>query len=200
MPTTSEALLAPAEAADSQRSRGTVPGVNVGLAESDRDLHGILSLQRASRRETEDGFVTVVHTIEILQKMHALAPSIVARDAQGEVVAYALVMTHEARPMLPILEPMFALLETMPPGPLPPRWYVMGQVAVAASHRGSGVFDALYREHRARYRDRFDGVITEVATRNKRSMRAHERVGFRTIRIYRDATDEWAVIAWDFPT
>jgi predicted N-acetyltransferase YhbS len=170
----------------------------VGLVETERDLLGILALQRVSRAETEDGFVTVVHTLDILQKMHAFAPSIVARDESGAVVAYALVMTHDARPLLPILEPMFALLEQLPANAVPPRWYVMGQIAVAPAHRGTGVFDALYAEHRANYRARFDAVITEVATRNRRSMRAHQRVGFQTLRIYRDATDEWAVIAWDW--
>ena len=74
----------------------------------------------------------------------------------------------------------------------------MGQIAVAPSHRGTGVFDALYAEHRARYQERFDLVVTEVATRNTRSLRAHQRVGFRTVTTYRDATDEWALIAWSW--
>jgi GNAT superfamily N-acetyltransferase len=166
----------------------------VGLAESDDDLGGILAVQRANRVPTADGFVTVEHTLEILRAMHALAPSIVARDA-GAIIGYALAMPKETRTLLPILEPMFQLIEQLVPRI---RWYVMGQVAVAASHRGTGVFDAMYSEHRARYRERFDRLITEVATRNTRSIRAHERVGFRTLKIYRDATDEWALIEWDW--
>jgi ribosomal protein S18 acetylase RimI-like enzyme len=165
----------------------------VGLAKSDADLEGILVLQRASRPPTADGFVTVQHTLDILRAMHALGPSVVARDATGAVVGYALVMPRETRALIPILEPMFAKLDVLVPSGV--RWYVMGQVAVAPSHRGSGVFDAMYAEHRARYRDRFDIVITEVATRNTRSIRAHERVGFTTLEVYRDATDEWALIA-----
>jgi ribosomal protein S18 acetylase RimI-like enzyme len=178
------------------------PSFSVGLAGSDRDLEGVLALQRASRAPTQDGFVTVEHTLDILRAMHAGAPSVVARDPHGAVVGYAIVMTQEARALLPILEPMFALVERLPPGALSARpdarWYVMGQVAVAPAYRGSGVFDALYAEHRARYRERFDLVVTEVATRNTRSMRAHQRVGFRTVTTYRDATDEWALIAWDW--
>ncbi len=167
----------------------------VGLAASTADLEGILALQRASRAPTADGFVTVQHTLPILEAMHAIAPSVVARDAAGVVVGYALVMPRETRALVPILEPMFELLERIVP---PCRWYVMGQIAVAASHRGTGVFDAMYSEHRTSYRDRFDRVITEVSTRNPRSLRAHERIGFRTIHTYRDATDDWAVIAWDW--
>ena len=88
-----------------------LPGpAGVGLVESDRDLEGILALQRASRAPTRDGFVTVEHTMDILRAMHALAPSVVARDARGAVVGYALVMPRETRVLLPILEPMFALI------------------------------------------------------------------------------------------
>jgi GNAT superfamily N-acetyltransferase len=166
---------------------------SVGLAESDRDLEGILGLQRASRAPTKDGFVTVEHTLDILRAMHALMPSVVARDASGGVVAYALSMPRETRELLPILEPMFAQVDGLP---IAPRWYVMGQVAVAPSHRGTGVFDALFAEHRARYGDRFDELVTEVSLRNTRSLRAHARVGFRTVLEYRDGTDDWAIVAW----
>jgi GNAT superfamily N-acetyltransferase len=174
----------------------------VGLVESERDLEGILALQRASRAPTADGFVTAQHTLDILRAMHVLAPSIVARDEDGIIAGYALVMLQEARALVPLLDPMFDLIERLPLAQLfatpNPRWYVMGQVAVAPSHRGTGLFDALYAEHRTRYRDRFDVLITEVATRNTRSMRAHERVGFRTLITYRDALDEWALIGWNW--
>jgi GNAT superfamily N-acetyltransferase len=176
--------------------------VTVGLAESDRDLEGILALQRASRAPTADGFVTVEHTLDILRALHAHAPSIVARDAGGNIVGYALVMVKETRALVPVLDPMFVMIEALPPGTIcgrpDARWYVMGQVAVAPSHRGTGVFTRLYEEHRARYSDRFDAVITEVSVRNPRSLRAHERVGFRTISRYSDATDDWAVVAWEW--
>jgi L-amino acid N-acyltransferase YncA len=168
-----------------------------GLAETDRDLEGILALQHACREPTADGFVTVSHTLEILRAMHELAPSVVARDERGDVVGYALVMLREARAWLPILEPMFALVEQLS---VSPRWYVMGQIAIAASHRGTGLFEALYAAHREHYRARFDLIVTEVATRNARSLRAHERVGFTTLTTYRDTTDEWALIAWDWAT
>ena len=94
----------------------------VGLAASDDDLSGILALQRASREPTVDGFVTVQHTLDILRAMHALGPSVVARDAHAMVVAYALTMPQQTRALIPILEPMFQKLEhLLPPGT---RWYV----------------------------------------------------------------------------
>jgi RimJ/RimL family protein N-acetyltransferase len=76
----------------------------------------------------------------------------------------------------------------------------MGQICVGKAWRGQGVFDLLYRAHRRYLREAYDFCITEVATRNVRSMRAHQRVGFTVIDRYRDATDEWALLRWDWST
>lgn len=167
------------------------------------ELEQILQLQAVNLRDrisperaAREGFLTVAHTLDVLERMHALAPSVIAKD--GETLAgYALVMPVEARPFVPLLEPMFQLLETLSWRGRPLReyhYYVMGQVCVAEAYRGQGVFDALYREHRASYGARFDCTVTEVATRNTRSMRAHARAGFETIETHRDAMDEWAVV------
>ncbi|HVY44655.1 MAG TPA: GNAT family N-acetyltransferase, partial [Minicystis sp.] len=162
------------------------------------DLDGVLALQAANHRDVAsgaaDGFVTVRHTRADLEAMHALAPSVVAVDGEGEgeaVVGYALVMLPESRGLLPILAPMFARLDALGLG----RYYVMGQVCVAASHRGRGVFDALYRGHAEHYGARFERVVTEIATRNVRSMRAHARVGFEVVEVYRDDVEAWAIVA-----
>jgi L-amino acid N-acyltransferase YncA len=71
----------------------------VGLSNGDSDLDGILALQRANLRSVvtpeeglRNGFVTVGHTREILERMHALGPSVVARRGSS-LVAYALTMT-----------------------------------------------------------------------------------------------------------
>src|SRR5688572_9351574 len=141
------------------------------------DFEEILALQAANRAPTADGFVTVQHSVDILRRMHALGPSVVAREPvwpRGRVIAYALTMMPECRALLPILEPMFASLDALQLG----RFYVMGQICVDEVHRGGGIFDALYRKHRALYADRFDLLVTEISTNNPRSMRAHERVGF----------------------
>ncbi|QSQ22017.1 GNAT family N-acetyltransferase [Pyxidicoccus parkwayensis] len=168
------------------------------------ELQQILHLQAANLRDhvsseqaKREGFVTVAHTLDVLEQMHALAPSVIAKD--GDTLAgYALVMPVEARAFVPILEPMFQLFETLSwrgrsLGDY--RYYVMGQICVAEAYRGQGVFDALYRQHRESYGTRFDCTVTEVATRNTRSMRAHTRAGFEVLKTYRDDTDEWAVIA-----
>jgi GNAT superfamily N-acetyltransferase len=171
------------------------------------ELEQIIALQRenlAPQLTPEDaqseGFVTAEHTLDILAQMHALAPSIIAKEGE-HVIAYALSMLVAARNFVPILEPMFETFETILWRGRPlasTRFYVMGQVCVAASHRGRGVFDALYQGHREHYSGRFELIVTEIATRNTRSLRAHERVGFQPLLTQRDATDEWLITAWDW--
>ena len=176
--------------------------VEAGPVEREEELQQILDLQRvnlARRLSAEelaaDGFVTVEHTLDLLKRMHAIVPSIVAREG-GSLAGYALVMPVQCRPLIPILEPMFQRLESLGMGR--DRFYVMGQICVDKRWRGKGVFDLLYQAHRRHLRARFDFSVTEVSMRNGRSMRAHERVGFRVIDRYRDATDEWALLRWDW--
>ncbi len=168
------------------------------LVGGDRDLELILALQRRNREPTVDGFVTVPHTLPILQAMHGLMPSLIVRGEEGGLAGYALAMAREAQSLLPILAPMFARLEGLA-ALRGERWYVMGQVCVDAAWRGRGVFDALYAGHRTWYGGGFDVLVTEIATRNGRSIRAHARAGFEEIDRYRDATDEWSVVAWRWP-
>lgn len=167
----------------------------------ERELQQILELQRLNLARSVDpdeissqGFVTVEHSLTLLQRMHALAPSIVALDGDS-LAGYALVMPVECRALVPILAPMFARLDQLG---VTDRFYIMGQICVARAWRGRGVFDRLYDGHRRFMRGAYDHVITEVATRNVRSMRAHERVGFRTIDTYQDATDQWALLRWSW--
>jgi L-amino acid N-acyltransferase YncA len=164
------------------------------------DLDGVLALQRENHRDVAadaaDGFVTVRHARADLEAMHALAPSVVAVDGEASrVVGYALTMLGESRDLLPILAPMFARLDALGLGD----YYVMGQVCVAGSHRGRGVFDALYAGHRASYGRRFARLVTEISTRNTRSLRAHARVGFEEIDTYSDDVDTWAIVSLTFP-
>ncbi len=174
---------------------------------TDDELKQILLLQQQNLRgtntaliEQEQGFVTVSHTPEALQKMHALEPSIIVKD-NNALAGYALVMLKECSNLVPELVPMFDGLGNIiyKGKPLSQyRFYVMGQICVAAAYRGLGVFDMLYRQHRASLAHKYDFIITEIATRNTRSMRAHQRVGFETLQIHSDELDEWAVVIWDW--
>ncbi len=174
---------------------------------TDKDLQQILELQQRNLRgvntqteEKEQGFVTVTHNLEILRQMHQLEPSILVKDGD-ELAGYALVMPQACSSIVPELLPLFAGLKDLSYQMKPLsqyRYYVMGQICVAAAYRGKGVFDLLYQTHRDLLQHKYDFVITEVAKRNTRSMRAHERVGFELLHTHADALDEWAVIIWDW--
>jgi hypothetical protein len=74
----------------------------------------------------------------------------------------------------------------------------MGQVCIDKQYRRTGLFDQLYQKHKEIYGSQFDFIVTEVSTRNLRSLRAHERVGFETLNTYQDELDEWSVILWNW--
>jgi ribosomal protein S18 acetylase RimI-like enzyme len=173
------------------------------------ELEQILVLQRKNLKDAisaeemrSQGFVTVEHDLAALERMHALAPSIIAHQG-SELVAYALTMPRECRALMPVLVPMFELLDRLDYQGKPlkdSRFYVMGQICIDKAHRGKGLFELLYHKHRELYQQRFDFIITEVSVSNQRSLRAHERVGFQIVHTHRDATDEWAVVLWDWST
>jgi hypothetical protein len=171
------------------------------------ELAQILSLQEQnlsaniSKDEmNSQGFVTLRHDLQTLQQMHALSPSVIIKD-EDEIVGYALTMLPECRILVPDLEPMFDLLDglTWNSRQLSTvRFYVMGQICISKAYRGQGMVQLLYQHHKKIYQPQFDLLVTEISIRNPRSLRAHEKIGFKTIHAYRDRLDEWAVVAWDW--
>lgn len=175
-----------------------------------REVQAILALQAENHRDhvdaqtaASDGFTSVRHDPEVLQAMNRAHPSAVAWSGE-RLAGYALMMAREFRDDVPILWPMFDLLESLSwrgealAGN--PRWFVMGQVCVARAFRGMGVFDGVYHQLRKVYATHYDFVVTEISQRNPRSLRAHRRVGFETLHAYPDpATGEmWEVVVWDW--
>src|SRR5688572_22013496 len=177
------------------------------LVNSKSELQQILELQEQNLPKNisveelrSQGFVTFQHDLETLQQFHELAPSVIVKD-DDKVVAYALTVVNEARHIFPPMESMFRLLETLQWKDKPfcdYRYYEMGQVCVAKEYRGKGVFEMLYQQHKGSYSHRFDLLVTEISTKNHRSLRAHEKVGFETVIVEKDELDEWALVAWDW--
>lgn len=176
-------------------------------AHTDDDLRQILDLQYLNHKShvseeirREQGFLTVRHSWEQIALLQHTTPQIIAKDGD-QVAAYALAMLPSLGESIPDLQPMFALFAQIPwqeKTLADSTYYVMGQICVGEAYRGQGTFDSLYQKHRELYSPDFDLLITEVSTNNTRSMRAHERVGFRTIHTHRDHVDEWNVLVWEF--
>lgn len=177
------------------------------LISSDDELQQILHLQQLYLRgnndaaeEKEQGFVTVHHSFEVLYQMHQLSPSVIVKD-DDKVVAYALTMVNECRNLIPVLLPMFDMFDRIEYGGKPLKeykFYVMGQIGVHKDYRGKGLVKLLYDKHREVYGAQYDFIITEIASRNGRSMRAHEKTGFKTIYQFTDETDKWNIVLWDW--
>ncbi|UZR99710.1 GNAT family N-acetyltransferase [Chondrinema litorale] len=180
---------------------------HITLAESTKDLEQILALQQknhfqniSSEVKDQEGFVTVVHNLELLTSMNSTAKQVIAKDGD-EVVGYALVMTEAFQDLIPVLKPMFEMFKDIDfkgKKVTEYTYYVMGQICVAEGYRGSGVFSKMYAKHKEVYASQFDLCITEVSTSNKRSMRAHEKVGFVTVHTNADEFDEWNILVWDW--
>ncbi len=191
-------------------SIAAIMGLEFTTVTDPHEVELILALQAENHRDqvdaataASDGFTSVRHDTAVLQAMNRAHPSAIAKS-DGQLAGYCLMMPQGFRDQVPILQPMFALLEQLEwrgealAGNA--RWFVMGQVCVARAFRGMGVFDGLYQQLRDAYAPEFDFTVTEVSQRNPRSLRAHRRVGFETLHVYTDpAADEtWEVLVWDW--
>lgn len=175
-------------------------------SKTDNDLEQILELQKqnlATRLTAEQiasqGFVTVAHSFQDLHNMNSIEEHVIAKDNE-RVIAYLLAMTVHSRFDIPILMPMFDMFEQVEyqnKKIADWRYIVVGQVCVAAGYRGKGIFDACYATYRNNFKDRYDFAITEIATRNQRSLNAHKRIGFEVIHEYNAPDGEgWNIVVW----
>ncbi|MFI5155358.1 MAG: GNAT family N-acetyltransferase [Chitinophagales bacterium] len=183
--------------------------LRASLVQDRNELREIADLQKrflrgvtSQEEEREQGFLTVEHSLETLEQMHRLEPSIIAKE-NGQLAGYALTMPRACGAMIPVLVPMFHIFPEIVYGYRPINdynFYVMGQICVDKPFRGLGVFDLLYQKHREVYSHKYDFIVTEISLRNHRSMKAHQRVGFKLLHVYTDPLDEWAVVIWDWRT
>jgi hypothetical protein len=176
----------------------------VGLIYSqatDEELAAIIALQEANLRDSNsieevdrEGFVTVVHSYELLNRMNSPYPHIICKE-YGELVGYALIMLPELRNDIEVLKPMFEKIDVHH---LSTNWkgkyFVMGQICIAKSHRKRGVFKGLYNYMSKVMKPFSDKVITEVSTNNQRSLNAHLHSGFNIMLEYNTPTEQWVII------
>ena len=174
---------------------------------AEKELDQIIHLSQQNAKtavspedKVSEGFISWTYTPELLHQLHKLQPGIIVKD--GETLAgYALVALKEAANFHKDLDAMICQLDQLPYGGkvlADYRYYVMGQICIDKAFRGQGIFDKLYAGHKEIYNQNYDCIVTEVATRNTRSLRAHQRVGFNTIHKHTDETEDWEVMVWDW--
>jgi GNAT superfamily N-acetyltransferase len=149
----------------------------------------------SSEEKLQEGFVTVQHSIALLEQMNYACAHIIAKD-NDIVVGFALVMLSSFRNEIEVLIPMFERIDELVPKDK--TYVVMGQICVDKNYRKQGVFRGLYHFYKEELHHEFDFLITEVAAINLRSMQAHEAVGFKTIDTYQEDGIVWNIILWDW--
>ena len=176
-------------------------------AESPQDLWQILELQAENlpsclneQEMKSQGFVTVKHDAQLLEEMNRRHQHIIAKDGD-RVIGFALVMLKEFSDKIPVLVPMFQLIDQLSYKEKPLKegnYFVMGQICIDKGYRGQGVFSGLYEALRQQMSPHFDVVVTEIATRNTRSLKAHAKVGFEPVKRYTADGEEWDIVIWDW--
>ena len=175
---------------------------------TDQQIREIIELQRINLTKnlsesevSSQGFVTVEHEFESLKKMNQLEPGILLEE-HGNLGGYCLAMVRNYGTEIPILFNLFRKLDTLPyDGQLLSTYsyIVVGQVCIARKHRGQGLFDKMYAAYRKHLAPNYQMAITEVSGKNVRSLKAHWRVGFKTILEYQnEAGQDWHIILWDW--
>ena len=153
----------------------------------------------ASEAQTE-GFVTAEYDIELLNKMHAMCPSIIAKDGDT-VVGYALVTVKELYGENTLIDNLFNDIDALTFKGCQlknVRYLMMGQVCVAKGYRGKGLAQKMYQFYKDCLQNDFDYLITDVSSLNTRSLIAHEKAGFQIIHSINHNGTEWKVILWDW--
>lgn len=149
----------------------------------------------SSEEKLQEGFVTVQHSVALLEQMNSACAHIIAKD-NDIVVGFALVMLSAFRNEIKVLIPMFERIDELVPKDK--TYVVMGQICVDKNYRKQGIFRELYHFYKEELQHQFDYLITEVAAINLRSMQAHEAVGFKIIDTYQEDGIVWNIMLWDW--
>ena len=170
------------------------------------ELEEIMELQRRFLRgvtnqeeEFSQGFLTVEHSLETLMQMHEIEPSIILKDNE-QLAGYALTMPRKHAVTDSCACAHVQIFPEISYRYDPSRIQLLchGTNLRRKTLSGPGCIRSLYQTHREIYSTKYDFIVTEISTRNKRSLKAHEKVGFKLLNIYKDLLDEWAVVIWDW--
>jgi len=171
------------------------------------ELEKISALNTLNRKSLLDadtirtqGFVTWAYPVDLLERMHTYAPSVIAMEGD-QLAGYALTAPLECAAVHPELA---SLLEKMSVvqyqgRPLAAyRHYILGQLCVAEAYRGQGVVELLYQFHREQFSNQYEMMVLTIATANTRSVRVHERIGFQEVHHFDDHHGSWKAYVWDW--
>lgn len=178
-----------------------------GTSNSDDQLKSILTLQKKNLERNiskselkKEGYVTAEHNLDLLSKMNNPYPHVIA-TLNDKVVGYTLIMTKSFSKNIPVLIQMFEKIDAQVYRNISlgnTNYVVMGQVCIDKPQRGKGIFYGLYQHMSEIYRNDFDYMITMIADRNKRSLHAHYKVGFKPLHHYESHGEQWHIVILDW--
>jgi len=175
--------------------------ITYARASTENELREILELQKknalgtiSSIEKQNEGFITILHSYELLKKMNDACAHIIAKNG-NKVVGYALVMLKEFRDEISILSAMFETAEELLGGK---RFLAMGQICISKAYRKRGIFKGMYAFYKEELQGEFDYLLTEVATDNQRSLEAHKSLGFKILKTRVADSISWELISWNW--
>ena len=171
------------------------------------ELDAIAALQHANLRRNisaeeaaGQGFLTAEYSLDLLQKMHTVEPAVIAKEGK-EIAGYALVATKAIRHAHPLLAYLFDAIDRLHfenTALVEANYVVVGQLCVGKEFRGQGLVKKIYNHFRDSLAGKYIYCITDVATTNLRSLKAHKQAGFEVINHTEYAGIGWEVVLWDW--
>ncbi|MDG2430875.1 GNAT family N-acetyltransferase [Flavobacterium sp.] len=171
-------------------------------ATSREELEQIIALQVKNHTDSlpleeknQEGFVSVQHSIALLEKMNRACAHILVKENEN-VVGFALVMLTTFRKEIKMLIPMFERIDKLVFKN--EKYVIMGQICIHKKYRQQGLFKGMYAYFKAELQSEYNCVFTEVSLQNKRSIEAHKAVGFQDSISYTADGITWSIIRWDW--
>lgn len=171
------------------------------------EIEGIKSLQEENRitnisqeEREKEGFVTASYSIELLKKMHHFEPTVIACQ-DHKIVGYAMVTVKELYGEHDLLDGLFDAINRMTYQGLPlkkAKVIIVGQLCVAKPYRGQGLVPKMYQYFKECLMDKYDYCITDISEANERSIKAHEKCGFKIINTLEYEGVKWHIVLWDW--
>lgn len=165
---------------------------------TDDEIIQVLQLQKQNLPDAlsdfekdKEGFLTVIHTFNILKQMNNVCAHCIAKH-NNKVVGYTLSMHPKFADEIEILKPMFNEISKIISGNL--NYIIMGQVCIDKVYRKKGIFKGLYSFMKQELNSLYDTIITEVDAKNLRSLNAHLAVGFEIVKTYKANNHQWHII------
>jgi hypothetical protein len=157
---------------------------------SRKEIIGVKELQSSNLKtvldETEiskQGFLTAEYSIEFLEKINKIQPSIIMVDKE-KVIGYALVISRKIYGIHNLIDGMFNKIDDLiyqEEKLKEVNYSIVGQLCIEKSYRGTGLVNKIYNFYRKELSEDFKYLVTGVDEKNVRSIKAHFNTGFEII-------------------